>query len=200
MLLGSIVLTGGQSRRMGKPKESLPWGDGSLLLSTVTTLLDCTFPVVVVARDRNQALPPLHTECELVCDSIPGAGPLVGIEAGMQHVLGKCDAVFVVGCDTPLLTTEAVGWLADQLGDHDGVVAEVGGERQPMSAIYSMRLLPRIKELLAGGERRAQALAALPGIRVLSEAEIDAFDRERRFLVNVNTPEDWQRVLARHGR
>ena len=77
MHLGSIVLAGGRSRRLGKPKVSLPWGESTLLYETVVTLLDCTFPVVVVARDERQELPPLHTECELAFDGDPGGGPLV---------------------------------------------------------------------------------------------------------------------------
>ena len=68
MILGSIILAGGRSRRMGRPKESLPFAGSTLLGHTVDVLLDCTFPVVVVARDQEQELPPIHLEADLVFD------------------------------------------------------------------------------------------------------------------------------------
>ena len=39
MILGSMVLAGGRSDRMGRSKPALPWGDGSLLLHTVQIVL-----------------------------------------------------------------------------------------------------------------------------------------------------------------
>lgn len=196
MQLGSIVLTGGESRRMGEPKECLAWGDSTLLLHTVVTLLDCTYPVVVTARDGHQALPPLHTDCELVYDSMPGEGPLVGIEAGMQFLAGQCDATLVVGCDMPFLTAASVSWLADQLGDASGVVPLIDQHPQPLAAIYRLDLLPQVKELLAAGERRARALVELPGIRTLSRDEVAQFDPELDFLRSIDTPEDYRKALA----
>ena len=55
MQIGAIILAGGRSRRMGKPKESLPIGDTTLLGRTSEVLLDCAFPVVVVARSPSAA-------------------------------------------------------------------------------------------------------------------------------------------------
>jgi molybdopterin-guanine dinucleotide biosynthesis protein A len=183
MILGSIVLAGGSSSRMGSPKESLPWGDGSLLLHTVETLLDCTYPVVVVARDDHQDLPPLHTECELIFDDKPGEG--------LRFVESRCDAVLVVGCDLPFLNGEAVAWLAGQLGDHSGVVPVLDGIAQPLCGIYHVRLRPTIRDLVHRGERRALALAGLPGVHKLPEDLIRRFDPELRFLRDVDTPDEF---------
>lgn len=192
MILGSIVLAGGSSSRMGSPKESLPWGDGSLLLHTVETLLDCTYPVVVVARDDHQDLPPLHTECELVFDARPGEGPLQAIETGLAFLEPRCEAVLVASCDLPFLSTAAVAWLSGRLGEHAGVVPFVDGRAQPLCAIYRVRLRGRIRELIQRGEQRALALADLPGIHRLAEAELRTFDPELRFLRDVDTPDDYR--------
>lgn len=194
MILGSIVLAGGSSSRMGRPKESLPWGDGTLLLHTITTLLDCTYPVVVVARDDHQDLPPLHTECELVFDDQPGEGPIQAIETGLRALETRSDAVFVAGCDLPFLTGAAVSWLAEQLGDHAGIVPRVDGQPQPLCAIYRTRLRGRVQELVQRGERRAQALAELPGVIAIDETAVRGFDPRLRFCRDVDTPDEYERA------
>ena len=109
MLVGSLILAGGRSRRMGRPKEALPFADGTLLGNVAELLLDCTWPVLVVSRDADQELPPLPLEAALVHDDQPGSGPLAAIRTGMQQLrasgeLGEQDAVFVTGCDAPFLT------------------------------------------------------------------------------------------------
>src|SRR5262245_11012674 len=114
MQLGSIVLAGGQSTRMGRPKAMLPIAGTTLLGRTVDTLMSCTHPVLVVARSHDDELPPLPIESELTLDTKPDQGPLSGIRDGMRwHVLRKeCDTVLVTGCDMPFLEVAAVGWLA----------------------------------------------------------------------------------------
>ena len=125
MLLGSLVLTGGQSRRMGRPKEFLPWRGSALLSHIVYRLLDCTNPVLVVARDPSQVLPPLPCECEVIFDREPGAGPLAAIETGLLALDGACDCALVTTCDQPFLNREAIAWLAHRLPeDAKGLVPE----------------------------------------------------------------------------
>ena len=204
MHLGSIVLAGGRSRRLGKPKESLPWGGSTLLHATVVTLLDCTFPVVVVARDQRQELPPLHTECELAFDGDAGGGPLVGIAAGLDHLAAACDAAFVIGCDQPFVTAETVSWLADHLGEADAVVIEDEARIHPLCAIYRVGTLALCRELLASGERSAKALPAAIGARpgglaVVGPNELDRFDPAREFLRNINSIADYERARHRPG-
>ena len=194
MLLGSIILAGGRSRRMGRAKEALPLGDNTLLGRTVDTMLSCTHPVVVVARDAEQELPPLTLEADVVFDESPDGGPLVGMLAGLRAIAAHCDAAFVIGCDCPRLRPDDVDWLADRLGDHDMVIANIDGVLQPLGAIYRVRILPLLEQLLTDGIRTPRTLAERCDARVLCEAEVDAFDPARGFLTNLNCPEDYERA------
>ena len=132
---------------------------------------------------------------ELTYDEKPAEGPLIGIASGLRAVEAKCDAAFVVGCDVPFLEQSAVGWLADQLGEFDLVIPLTDGVLQPMAAIYRTSVLSEIDRLIAEGERSPRVLAERVKTRTLEESEIDAFDPDRRFLRNINTPEDYQQVL-----
>ena len=60
-------------------------------------------------------------------------------------------------------------------------------------------LTPKIRELVQGGERRALALAELPGIQLLSEEKCRTFDPELRFLRDIDTPEDYENARRDAG-
>jgi len=196
MILGSVVLAGGRSRRMGRPKESLPIGDNSMLGRTVDTLLSCTFPVVIVARDADQELPPVNLECSIILDERIDQGPLMGMMAGLRSVASDCDAVFVTGCDAPFLTANAVDWLSQQLGGHEVVMAKVDDILQPLAAIYRTSILPTIERLVGDGVHTPRTLAESCKTRILTEAEIDSFDPSRGFLHNINSPEDYEAAVT----
>ncbi|MCA8957989.1 MAG: molybdenum cofactor guanylyltransferase [Planctomycetes bacterium] len=199
MLLGSIVLAGGRSRRMGRAKESLPFRGSTLLGHTVDLLAACTYPVVVVARDPTQELPPLLLETELTFDPQVDQGPLVGIQAGLRFLGAQCDAAFVVGCDTPFLSATAVDWLAHQLGDYDAVMARIEGKLQPLGAIYRVSTLAAVDALITEGVRTPRTLAERVRTRILDESVIDAFDPTRAFLHSVDSPEEYQRAVEASG-
>ena len=139
MRTGSIILTGGRSKRMGRPKESLRIAGGTLLGRTVETLLGCTAPVVVVAR-VGQELPVLPAAARTITDEVPDAGPLAALVAGLrflrrEDLLGDQDAVFATGCDAPFLPAAVVSWLVDRLGDAPLVMPEALGHLQPLCAL-----------------------------------------------------------------
>jgi len=197
MLVGSLILAGGRSRRMGKPKESLAFADGTLLGHITELLLQCTWPVVVVSRDTAQELPPLPLESILIHDDKPLAGPLVAIASGMRHVhagggFGEQDALFVTGCDAPFLSERAVGWLASQLGDHQAVMPRTDGTLQPLCAVYRLSCLPVIDDLLRSGVETARTIAEKVNTRILDDDILRDFDTGLQFLRSVNTPEEYE--------
>src|SRR5579871_4934557 len=80
--VGGIVLCGGRSSRMGRPKAWLPFGDELMLPRVVRVLRAVVDPVVVVAAP-GQDVPPLPPDVEIVRDEIEGKGPLGGLAAGL---------------------------------------------------------------------------------------------------------------------
>lgn len=199
MLIGAIILAGGRSRRMGKPKESLPIGDSTLLGHTSEVLLDCTYPVLIVARSEDQELPPLPLEVEITYDEEPDQGPLSGLRTGLNRISDQCDAAFVTGCDAPYLTTRAVGWLADQLGDFEAVMPKTDDKLQPLCAIYRCNTLEKITQLLEEGERQPRALADHLRTFILGEDKLREFDPGLKLLRGVNTPEEYARAMRDTG-
>lgn len=73
MHVAGIVLCGGMSQRMGRPKAWLPFG-GELMLPRVVRLLsEVVSPVIVVAAPE-QELPPLPAGIAVVRDEEKVAG------------------------------------------------------------------------------------------------------------------------------
>jgi molybdopterin-guanine dinucleotide biosynthesis protein A len=201
MRTGAIILTGGWSQRMGRPKESLPLHGDTILGRTAKTVCAGMDAVVVVARDPQQQLPALPPQVARVHDEVPGLGPLGGLVTGMRWLLRDAgfetgDAAFVTACDQPFLYPGAVQWLVAQLGEHELVMPRTGGLLQPLCAVYRLSVLPFAERLLATGTVTPRSLAAAAGARILDEDEVRAFDSRLEFLQNVNTPEDYRRALG----
>ncbi|MEQ1633776.1 MAG: molybdenum cofactor guanylyltransferase [Planctomycetota bacterium] len=197
MLVGSLILAGGRSQRMGKPKESLPFGTSTLLGHTSDVLLDCAWPVLVVTRDQAQQLPPLSLELEVVHDDQPGKGPLHAIATGMRKLLasgelGPQDAIFVTGCDAPYLTSDTVAFLVNGLGDFQCAVPKTGDTLHPLCAVYRLDCLPAIEELLKAGVDSPRTLVEKVKTKVLDEATLRAFDKDLKFLRTCNTHEEYE--------
>src|SRR3954453_4940984 len=101
-MVAGVVLAGGRSVRVGRPKAALEW-HGSTLLRRVTGLVARAVdgPVIVV-RAPGQDLPAL-AGVEVVEDPREGEGPLQGIAAGLRALDGRADIAFVAAVDLPLL-------------------------------------------------------------------------------------------------
>src|SRR5438876_9951681 len=98
--IGGIILCGGQSKRMGKPKAWLPIA-GEIMLPRVVRLLgEAVSPIVVVAAP-GQDLPRLPDNVLIARDEEQGRGPLQGLAAGLTALQGRVDAAFASSCDVP---------------------------------------------------------------------------------------------------
>jgi molybdopterin-guanine dinucleotide biosynthesis protein A len=196
MLIGSLILAGGRSQRMGRPKESLVLGGDSLLGHVVAALEQTTWPVLVLARDPRQELPPLPVEIEVGYDPEPDRGPLAAIEHGLRALEGRCDWAVVTACDMPFLGTELAGWLAGFAEGHDLVLPQVGGELQTMAGLWRVGIRPIVERLRAGGATAPRDVVPHLRARIVGEAEVDRFDPTRRFLFSVDTPQAYEQAKS----
>lgn len=95
------VLAGGQSRRMGEPKEGIVLWDGQPMIQHVlATLGRVCRHVVIIGQCRGFEIPDGSPLVRLP-DLRPGGGPLAGIETLLRS--GLDSGYLVVACDQPLL-------------------------------------------------------------------------------------------------
>ncbi len=201
MRAGAVVLAGGRSSRMGRPKALLDWHGTTAVEHVVGVVQEGTDggPVCVV-RAPGQRLPPLGAI--VVDDTVAHAGPLAALHAGLVALGDHVEVVFACGVDTPLLAPAFVRAVLGALQDgDDAAVPVIAGRAQPLLAAYRATLTPVLEALL---ERGADGLRDIPGacaVRELSErqlladAGLAATDPELRSALNANTPEEWAALL-----
>jgi molybdopterin-guanine dinucleotide biosynthesis protein A len=195
---GGIVLCGGKSRRMGRPKPMLPFGAERMLQRVVRLVAEAVDTVVVVAA-AGQALPPLAPAVRVARDRSPDRGPLEGIRAGLQAMGDQADLVFVTGCDVPLLVPGFIRRMIELAADFDVAVPHVRGRDEPLSAVYRTGVLRQVERLLAADRLRPAFLFDQVRARRVTAEELADVDPELQSLANVNTPAEYQAALARAG-
>lgn len=195
MRVGGIVLAGGRSRRMGRPKAALPWGPGTLLSHACEVVAEAVDGPVVVVRAPGQELPPVPAGVLLAEDGRPDGGVLVGILAGLEALAGTADAAYVSAVDVPHLAPAFVRRVVAGLNDDtDVVLPDAQGFRHPLAAAYRLGVAAPLERLLDAGGFRPAELYAVVRTRVvdagwlLADDVVRATDPALRSLENVNDP------------
>jgi molybdopterin-guanine dinucleotide biosynthesis protein A len=193
--VGGIVLCGGQSTRMGRPKAWLPFA-GELMLQRVVRILgEVVSPIVVVAAP-DQDVPPLSPQIQIVRDEEKGRGPLQGLLAGLTVLRGKADAAYLSSCDVPFLQPAFIRRLIELMGDHAICVPRVGDYHHVLAAIYRLSVADAVTRLLAENRLRPFFLLETASTRVVEATELADVDPTFQSLRNLNTPEDYEKALA----
>lgn len=196
--IGGIVLAGGQSTRMGRPKATLPFGPESMLQRVVRLLGTVVSPIVVVAAP-GQALPKLPSDTMIAYDQQEARGPLEGLFAGLIAIEPLVTSVYATSCDVPLLQPAFVRAVIDRLQENQIAVPVEDGFAHPLAAVYRTSVLTEIRELLDKDQLRPAYLFEKVATRKISVAELRASDPLLVSLRNCNRPEDYSAALAEAG-
>lgn len=198
MRVGGIILCGGRSSRMGRPKAWLPVGGEPMLLRTVRVLTAVAYPVVVVTAP-GQDVPPLPTGVELACDPVEGNGPLQGLLTGLTVIGDRVETVVVVGCDAPFLTSTFIQRLFSLRGDSAACVPVADGFPHPIPGVYAVGVAADVRAMLAAGQHRLGALLDRVPTRFVDATAFADVDPSLSALRNVNTPDEYAKALADLG-
>ena len=195
--LAGVILVGGQSRRMGRDKASLPvpgsaGGSGATRAELVVAgiVAQRCEPIFVMAAP-GQPVPAVQGR--VIRDEVRGLGPLSATGRGLRAAAeAGAKYAFVCAVDMPLLTVELIDELIQlAIETNAEVVLPWDGRSHYLAAVYRTDLADRVDALVAAGEYKMSAL-------------IDASDSQQivladsRPVTNVNTNADL-RALVRPG-
>ncbi len=196
-----MILAGGPSARMGRPKAVLEVGGRTIIERTVGELQRVTDDIVVVAAPENaqEAKFEIPAGVRIVRDDREYQGPMLALARGLD--VAACDVAFACSCDLPLLNGSVAAALVAILGDYDAVIPHVAGKLQPLHAVYRKRCSDALRALAARGEQRLAAIADAVRTRRVTERDLRRLDPALRSFINVNTPGALQlaRRLASSG-
>ncbi len=196
---GAVVICGGQSRRMGRPKAWLPFGP-ERMLRRVVRLVSSAVDVVVVVAAPGQDLPDLPGSVQVVRDPVSDQGPLRGLAAGLASLPESVDLVYASATDVPFLQPAWIELLTELIEDHDLVIPQVGGYLHPLAAVYRRKpVLVAAEALLASGRYRPVFLLEVLRGRIVDASTLVQADPTLATLRNLNTPEDYRQALLDGG-
>jgi molybdenum cofactor guanylyltransferase len=187
-LLG-LVLVGGESRRMGRPKHLLAYGERPQAQRVVDMLGRICDAVYLSAR-ADTPLEGMDADTRIV-DRYPFRGPVAGILSAM-HARPEA-AWLVVACDLPFLDEGTIGDLEtgrQPLGLATAYRSVHDGLPEPLCAIWEPRASQRLLQ--------AAGLGLFCPRKVLIESKTHLLDlRNPRALDNVNTPDEFEEARER---
>jgi molybdopterin-guanine dinucleotide biosynthesis protein A len=187
-----VVLTGGESRRMGHDKLLLEVCGVPLLRRVRDALAARCAEIIVVGGD-----PAWIEGVRRISNERPGGlGPLAGVEAGLAAARNRL--VFVAAGDMPFLSGDLIGYLLERLEGRgvSAVVPRYGDRMHPLCAAYDREVLPRVRAALDGRVRSMHGFLEEVGSVEYVEDELRRFGDPDLFLMNVNSPEDLGRARA----
>jgi molybdopterin-guanine dinucleotide biosynthesis protein A len=194
------VFCGGASRRMGRDKARLAYGNGTLIEHAVAVLGELC-PRVVLASGAEARYPELGLEC--VLDERPGDGAVDagGPLAGLAAVLARLERdgiarACVLACDMPHAGADVFRALLERAHEADAdvcLVATAAGP-EPLCAVVHVRCLGPVRAALARSERRM--IAFHPAVRVVA---VPADALGAACARNLNTPEEYRQALGEGG-
>jgi molybdenum cofactor guanylyltransferase len=183
-----LVLAGGDSRRMGRPKAWLKVGDTFLLRYVVDRLAPTFSEVMVSFAEPEQLLEPVPYR--IVFDRKPSAGPLAGLEAGLAGA--RNEVVFAVACDMPYVTQDLAQVAVAAARACDAAIPRVDGRPEPVCGAYRRSALPFITGAINTGRFRAADIAAELDVTWLEGLDPGLFR-------SLNSPQDLERFNAEHA-
>lgn len=117
-IIGAVVLAAGMSRRMGQPKQLLPWGKTTVIGQVVNVLQAAQVAqiVVVTGKSREQVEQTLkNTSAQCVFNPrYETSEMLTSLKVGISRLHDEIQAVLVVLGDQPQIQVSVVKGLIEQ--------------------------------------------------------------------------------------
>ena len=180
----TIILAGGQSRRMGQNKSLMKLEGIRLIDRIIHECMPISEKVILVS---NHDLADIPEEVLMVADFPPfkGEGPLAGIWTGLT--LAKEGTCLVVACDMPFISKSFARKFEKMMLEKkvDAVIPVIAGRMHPLFAVYHTRIKDQIYQTLLNGKRSVQSMIA--DIHV----EFYPMDEYEKILWNMNTMNDY---------
>ena len=190
--IAGAILAGGKNLRMGRRNKALlELGGRTFLDRTIARIRPFFREIMIIGNDADYERYgiPVHPDIR------PESGSLGGILTALTR--SSAPRTFCVACDMPFLHPGIIARLLEAGGEEiDAVIPRLPEGLEPLCAVYSSRLIPRINELLDGGEKRVRL--AVEDART-AFVDVDELRRDDPLLLtffNINTPEDLETALA----
>jgi molybdopterin-guanine dinucleotide biosynthesis protein A len=189
-----LILCGGKSQRMGRPKAFLPYQGTTMVAHVIATVRDLFNEVFLVANE-----PQLFEDlgCDIVKDILPYRGPLGGILSGL--LVASNQYSFVLPCDMPFVNKRLIREMTMRRHGSDVLVLRHAAGIEPLIGIYSKGCVKPLEESLFAEEPSLHDFVS--GLN----AEAYFYDPKQEPggpdvmppYFNIDTPQDYSKAITR---
>jgi molybdopterin-guanine dinucleotide biosynthesis protein A len=183
-----VILVGGKSRRMGRDKAFLQIA-GKTLFERALAIFRESFDRLMLVGDRAERF--AGYGLPVLPDIYPGSA-LGGLYTALYHA--ETEYIFVSSCDLPFPNRKMLLFLCSLRDGFDAVVPSTAHGFEPLFALYAKSCLGPMRELLESGNFCAYAYYPQVRVRYVQDEEIAHFNRDGRSFMNVNTPEEFEKI------
>lgn len=181
-----LILAAGASRRMGRPKQLLSWGRGTLLDQAIRQARAIS-PCVVVVAGAHYPLVRFRSRCapaRWVYAAEWAGGMSASLRAGLQSLPAGSPGTIVMVADQPLLSSGGLAELAMAASTSPAQIVAADYRGFPGVPAYLPKTLwPELTTLT--GDQGAGAVLRRHSVRRLVIGGVDD---------DADTPSDWQRL------
>lgn len=180
-----VILAGGQATRMGgNDKGLVTLASRPMIEHVIARLSPQTDTMLINANRNHDRYAEYGTVFQDELADFPG--PLGGMHAGLKQA--NTDWVGFVPCDCPQIPVDLVERMCDACEDNtDIAVAHDGQYLQPVITLIHKRILPKLEDFLANGDRKIILLYDF-----CNTVKVDFSDQPDAF-INLNSPHELEK-------
>lgn len=182
--LSFLILAGGKSRRMGTNKAELDFHGQTFLETLIKKAREMGFTDIIVSGYPHEIL-----SITPIMDEFEGRGPLGGMYSCFKAAKNKY--CFVICVDVPQIVEETILSLIDfhiKNGNQITLLNQ-NGKIEPLIGIYPTDSYRKIVPIIKDGSAKV--------FRLIDQYDYKVFHVDEASLImsNINTPEDYQRIV-----
>ncbi len=174
---------------MGRDKATMYIGGRSLISHTYDVVKTVFADVMIVSNYHNSLD---GVDARIVRDAVPIQGSMTGIASALLN--STTPYVFMVGCDMPFLTREALLYMIDIVHGEDIVIPKNPLGFEPLHAIYNRCCISPMLTAIGRGGMKVQDVFPFFYIKAVKGDAEPFSNRGISVFTNVNTEEDLARA------
>jgi molybdopterin-guanine dinucleotide biosynthesis protein A len=187
--INGYILAGGKSSRMGTDKGLLLF-EGKAMIQYVIDQMQPIFDNLVIVSNNPEYK---KFGLEVIPDLIKDIGPAAGIYTALKNSKTKLN--FMVSCDMPFITKEAIAFIIENTNDSQIVLLENQQKLEPLFGIYSKDCEQIWLQLIEQKIIKLQKMVSYFKLKTIPVENNEIF--KESFFKNINTKEDFDNALNR---
>jgi len=177
--LQTIILAGGESKRMGSDKGLVKLDGKPLILRVIEAARGVSNRIVIISSNPDYE----RFGVPVFEDIIKDKGPAGGIYTGLLN--SKYETNVILSCDLPFVEPSLISVLVSRSGNEDVLIYKDQDFNHPLIGVYKKSLTEHFKKCI---DKNILTLSEI--LEPLKVKELDVPEPMKKQVVNVNTKKE----------